>query len=212
MDPMIINDNNEDLISDDDIPLEQLKATGKPPFWQMEILEQAVNDNADLNIPKLNESDSSNQPCRNSIQVSFSLEQLQVPLFPWFWWLSYDTYLPSQGKALIVDERGIVCSRHDVLPNGCCRIEQRQTSKNEKTPSMAVRERYSCKTCNPQGCCTIYEYCVSCCLHPGKVDTYMCIILFSLAMYSKYIIHEVYKCTIAKPKYFTKKVTILFSL
>lgn len=184
MDPMIINDNNEDLISDDDIPLEQLKATGKPPFWQMEILEQAVNDNADLNIPKLNESDSSNQPCRNSIQ----------------------------GKALIVDERGIVCSRHDVLPNGCCRIEQRQTSKNEKTPSMAVRERYSCKTCNPQGCCTIYEYCVSCCLHPGKVDTYMCIILFSLAMYSKYIIHEVYKCTIAKPKYFTKKVTILFSL
>lgn len=36
---------------------------------------------------------------------------------------------------------------------------------------MARRERYSCKTCNPQGCCTIYEYCVSCCLHPGKVDS-----------------------------------------
>lgn len=66
-----------------------------------------------------------------------------------------------------MDERGIVCLRHEVLPSGCCTMEQ---SKNEETLSIAKRERYSCETCNSQGCCTIYEYCISCCLHPDKVD------------------------------------------
>ncbi|XP_011137982.1 UPF0454 protein C12orf49 homolog [Harpegnathos saltator] len=141
MDPMMINDNNEDLMSDDDVLSEQSKTSGKAPLWQMELLERAFSENAaSVDTANLNESDASTQPCRNSIQ----------------------------GKALIVDERGIVCARHEVLPNGCCRIEQKQSPKNEETPIMARRERYSCKTCNPQGCCTIYEYCVSCCLHPGK--------------------------------------------
>jgi len=72
---------------------------------------------------------------------------------------------------LIVDDRGVVCSRHEVLSNGCCATEQRQTPKNEAL-SMARKEKYCCKTCNPQGCCTIYEYCVSCCLHPDKVSFY----------------------------------------
>ncbi|XP_014477464.1 PREDICTED: LOW QUALITY PROTEIN: UPF0454 protein C12orf49 homolog [Dinoponera quadriceps] len=139
MDPMMINDNNEDLMPDDDTLPEQSRTSGKPPLWQMELLERAVNT-ANVDAANLNESDASTQPCRNSIQ----------------------------GKALIVDERGIVCARHEVLPNGCCRMEQKQTPKSEDTPIMARRERYSCKTCNPQGCCTIYEYCVSCCLHPGK--------------------------------------------
>jgi len=33
---------------------------------------------------------------------------------------------------LIVDDRGVVCSRHEVLSNGCCAIEQKQTPKNEE--------------------------------------------------------------------------------
>ncbi|XP_017882419.1 UPF0454 protein C12orf49 homolog [Ceratina calcarata] len=138
MDPMMINDNNDELISDDDALSEQLKASGKPPLWQMAVVDQGANQNA-LNMEaNLNDTDTVIHPCRNSVQ----------------------------GKVLIVDERGIVCSRQEILPNGCCNIEQ--NVKNEETSTIAKRERYSCKTCNAQGCCAIYEYCVSCCLHPGK--------------------------------------------
>ncbi|XP_003703979.1 SREBP regulating gene protein [Megachile rotundata] len=141
MDPMIINDNNDDLISDDDALSEQLRASGKPSSWQMAI-DQGANENA-LNIDvmsNLNDTDTVVHPCRNSVQ----------------------------GKVLIVDERGIVCSRQDILPNGCCNIDQKDPTKNEDTSTVTKSERYSCKTCNAQGCCAIYEYCVSCCLHPGK--------------------------------------------
>lgn len=68
-----------------------------------------------------------------------------------------------------MDEHGVVCARHEVLPNGCCSMEQKLAPKPEESVSVARRERYSCKTCNSQGCCAIYEYCVSCCLHPAKV-------------------------------------------
>ncbi|XP_078045164.1 SREBP regulating gene protein [Augochlora pura] len=139
MDAMMVNDNNDDLISDDEVLMDQLKASGKPPFWQA-TLDQETNDNQ-INvevISNLNDSEVVAQPCRNSVQ----------------------------GKALIVDERGIVCGRRDILPNGCCSIEEKNY-KSEEVP-VAKRERYSCKTCNVQGCCAIYEYCVSCCLHPGK--------------------------------------------
>ncbi|XP_026272458.1 SREBP regulating gene protein-like [Frankliniella occidentalis] len=61
-----------------------------------------------------------------------------------------------QGKVLIVDDRGYVCSRGNVLPSGCCNIEAENT------------KRYSCETCKESGCCSIYEYCISCCLHPDK--------------------------------------------
>nr|XP_033331234.1 UPF0454 protein C12orf49 homolog isoform X2 [Megalopta genalis] len=139
MDAMMVNDNNDDLISDDEVLMDQLKASGKPLLWQA-TLDQETNDNQ-INveaIPNLNDSEVVAQPCRNSVQ----------------------------GKALIVDERGIVCGRQDILPNGCCSIEEKNY-KNEEAP-VVKRERYSCKTCNVQGCCAIYEYCVSCCLHPGK--------------------------------------------
>ncbi|XP_076182902.1 SREBP regulating gene protein isoform X2 [Ptiloglossa arizonensis] len=141
MDTMMINDNNDDLISDDEALSEQLKASDKPPLWQA-ALEQGTNDNV-LNmevVPNINDTDTVVRPCRNSVQ----------------------------GKALIVDERGIVCARQDILPNGCCNIEQQDPTKNEESTSVNKRERYSCKTCNVQGCCAIYEYCVSCCLHPSK--------------------------------------------
>lgn len=74
MDPMMINDNNEDLMPDDDTLSEQLRTSGKPPLWQMELLERAVNDNAaSVDAANLNESDASTRPCRNSIQVKLEI-------------------------------------------------------------------------------------------------------------------------------------------
>ncbi|XP_059050663.1 SREBP regulating gene protein [Achroia grisella] len=63
-----------------------------------------------------------------------------------------------QGKQLLVDDRGNVCQRTDVLKNGCCDIDAEST------------HRYSCESCRENNCCIIYEYCVSCCLDPGKRD------------------------------------------
>ncbi|KAL2748356.1 SREBP regulating protein isoform X1 [Vespula maculifrons] len=143
MEAMIINDNNDDMISDDDVPSQQLKASGKPQSWGMDVPNEGGNENAlGIDSPSnLNDSDTSDRPCRNSVQ----------------------------GKVLIVDEHGVVCARHELLSNGCCSREQKQPSKAEETVVTAVlKERYSCKTCNAQGCCAIYEYCVSCCLHPAK--------------------------------------------
>lgn len=64
-----------------------------------------------------------------------------------------------QGINLIVDERGFVCDRADVLRSTqCCNLESYKT------------RLYYCDTCNDQDCCEIYEYCVSCCLDPEKVS------------------------------------------
>ncbi|XP_031628615.1 UPF0454 protein C12orf49 homolog [Contarinia nasturtii] len=60
-----------------------------------------------------------------------------------------------QGKTLLVDEEGYVCSRSNVLSNGCC-------DSNENV-------QYNCDTCTEsEGCCAVYEKCVSCCLSPDK--------------------------------------------
>ncbi|XP_076369026.1 SREBP regulating gene protein [Tachypleus tridentatus] len=61
-----------------------------------------------------------------------------------------------QGKVLIADDRGYVCQRHDVLPSGCCNVNAHTT------------KQYCCETCQENGCCSIYEYCISCCLQPDK--------------------------------------------
>lgn len=61
-----------------------------------------------------------------------------------------------QGKALIVDERGFVCTRSELLWTGCCNVELEHT------------KLFHCETCQNSHCCAIYEYCVSCCLHPNK--------------------------------------------
>ncbi|XP_032991834.1 UPF0454 protein C12orf49 homolog [Lacerta agilis] len=61
-----------------------------------------------------------------------------------------------QGKLLITDELGYICERKDLLMNGCCDV---------KAPSAKL---YSCESCLPNGCCSIYETCVSCCLQPNK--------------------------------------------
>ncbi|XP_050311021.1 SREBP regulating gene protein [Anthonomus grandis grandis] len=61
-----------------------------------------------------------------------------------------------QGKVLIVDDRGYVCPRSEILSNGCCNSETQHVLQ------------YPCETCNPNNCCAIFEYCISCCLHPDK--------------------------------------------
>lgn len=62
-----------------------------------------------------------------------------------------------QGKALIVDDRGYVCTRFELLWTGCCNVEVDST------------KLFHCDTCQNSDCCAIYEYCVSCCMHPDKV-------------------------------------------
>lgn len=61
-----------------------------------------------------------------------------------------------QGKDLIADDKGYVCERQNILPGGCCDIESDSSS------------RFECQTCDSNGCCAIYEHCVSCCLQPEK--------------------------------------------
>lgn len=63
-----------------------------------------------------------------------------------------------QGKMLIADDKGYVCPRTDLLTNGCCVEGSLSTTQ------------YSCETCNNNNCCAVYEYCISCCLHPDKRD------------------------------------------
>ncbi|XP_013845795.1 UPF0454 protein C12orf49 homolog isoform X3 [Sus scrofa] len=61
-----------------------------------------------------------------------------------------------QGKHLITDELGYVCERKDLLVNGCCNVNVPGT------------KQYCCDGCLSNGCCSAYEYCVSCCLQPSK--------------------------------------------
>ena len=63
-----------------------------------------------------------------------------------------------QGRELIVDEEGYICSRIDLTETGCCRIES------------GKHRQYDCKKCDESHCCSVYEHCVSCCLHPDKVS------------------------------------------
>lgn len=65
-----------------------------------------------------------------------------------------------QGRTHIVDDEGYVCSRSDLLATGCCKLT-------------ALSEQYDCDTCIDDGCCAVYEYCVSCCLNPNKVSCWI---------------------------------------
>lgn len=65
--------------------------------------------------------------------------------------------LSKRTVASPISHSGYVCERKDLLVNGCCNVN-------------APRSRqYTCKSCLPNGCCSVYEYCVSCCLQPDKV-------------------------------------------
>jgi hypothetical protein len=59
-----------------------------------------------------------------------------------------------QGRSLVTDDSGALCSRQSLLPNGCCRSDKMQGGK-----------RGNCGLCRVDvQCCRSYEYCVSCCL------------------------------------------------
>ncbi|KAG2561726.1 hypothetical protein PVAP13_8KG156000 [Panicum virgatum] len=60
-----------------------------------------------------------------------------------------------QGRHLISDDNGYVCSALSINPwSHCC-------------PTTA--DRFSCQGCKHDlQCCNSYEYCVSCCLNPSK--------------------------------------------
>ncbi|XP_071791111.1 SREBP regulating gene protein-like [Asterias amurensis] len=63
----------------------------------------------------------------------------------------------KQGHTLVVDNRGFVCPRKAVLVNNCC------------DPESESSVLYSCSSCRDDtNCCSIYEDCVSCCMHPEK--------------------------------------------
>lgn len=63
----------------------------------------------------------------------------------------------EQGKYLLTDDRGFVCNAEHLLANGCCNTE------------METTKYYTCESCNKAThCCGVYEYCISCCLHPDK--------------------------------------------
>ncbi|XP_074116147.1 SREBP regulating gene protein isoform X1 [Cotesia typhae] len=135
------NDNmiidNEDLPLDDDLDDD---TSGKNIPWPIIVgSDDGIVDSNNQQLANTNETENVTKNCRNSVQ----------------------------GKSLIVDERGFVCKRQELLSTGCCKNEQEKISDNGDN-SLVKRERYSCETCNPQGCCAIYEYCVSCCLHPAK--------------------------------------------
>uniref|UniRef100_A0A182N127 SREBP regulating gene protein n=1 Tax=Anopheles dirus TaxID=7168 RepID=A0A182N127_9DIPT len=65
-----------------------------------------------------------------------------------------------QGKSLIVDDRGYVCARAELLKSGCCRGHEDEEADAGK--------QFPCRSCLPNRCCAVYEYCVSCCLNPDK--------------------------------------------
>lgn len=43
------------------------------------------------------------------------------------------------------------------MSDGCCNVNAEES------------KRYACDSCKDNGCCNIYEYCISCCLNPQKV-------------------------------------------
>jgi len=63
------------------------------------------------------------------------------------------------GRLFLADSSGYVCPRGSFLSHtGCC------------DASDAASEKFSCDTCETEldGCCSSYEHCVTCCMHPDN--------------------------------------------
>ena len=79
----------------------------------------------------------------------------------------------KQGPTFITDSNGVLCYRTEVLrQSSCCRHDNIEIVI--KTPPLFERNnpifpaRYSCDFCHEKSsCCSNYEGCVSCCLHPS---------------------------------------------
>jgi hypothetical protein len=60
------------------------------------------------------------------------------------------------GNDFITDSRGYTCNIEDLdHVTQCCSTQPKKSIS-----------RYSCKSCEKHGCCSVYEHCVSCCLAP----------------------------------------------
>uniref|UniRef100_A0A6M2DKU6 SREBP regulating gene protein n=1 Tax=Xenopsylla cheopis TaxID=163159 RepID=A0A6M2DKU6_XENCH len=102
----------------------------------------------------------------NLIQDSRTTNNVDIEIkrqYPFVWRIDEDITTNSsdlsficrnsvQGRYLIVDDRGVVCQRSELLANNCC----------------GSGHQYNCESCNKNHCCAIYEFCVSCCLDPEK--------------------------------------------
>lgn len=87
-----------------------------------------------------------------------------------------------QGRLLLADDQGYVCHRQFLTKGGCCNSSSLSSSVNSLSPQthsspshatpMSANQitRYSCNTCNSDGCCAIYEYCISCCMNPETIN------------------------------------------
>ena len=76
------------------------------------------------------------------------------------------------GTHLISDDKGYVCSRHNLDPiSSCCLPLQ---TVDEGYLDVLLSEQFECSSCIvTDGCCHIYEYCISCCLKPENLQKHL---------------------------------------
>ncbi|XP_011495085.1 PREDICTED: uncharacterized protein LOC105360012, partial [Ceratosolen solmsi marchali] len=140
IDNINLGDNSNEILNSEEEDGELIKSSDKSLLWHMEVLNDGGNTKS---VELVN--------VEKYVNNETSLRQCRNSI---------------QDKFLIVDEKGYVCSRYE-LSNGCCNAQILENTSSYSVP--LIRNRYTCKTCNPQGCCTIFEYCVSCCLDPKKI-------------------------------------------
>ncbi|CDS42765.1 hypothetical protein EmuJ_001048200 [Echinococcus multilocularis] len=97
-------------------------------------------------------------------KIPYSSPPFPKPIYNFSWITSMNSslvLLPKehchhtvQGVSRVTDEFGYVCIRSNLLRTGCCDRTKRTSS------------RFICSTCSSLRCCSVYEYCVSCCLNP----------------------------------------------
>lgn len=111
------------LLSGEEDPVLHLRKLNQPFNWNSRE-EEGDEPTGDQAEGGRNSSDYTSNTCRNSLQ----------------------------GKTLVVDDKGYICGRYDLLSSGCCSVNE----------SLG---RHDCSGCEPRiSCCQQYEYCVSCCL------------------------------------------------
>ena len=65
-----------------------------------------------------------------------------------------------QGRQLICDDKGVVCKRENVNYDGCC-----------LQPALQFHCSAQPECDQSASCCSLFEYCVACCLQPANKDT-----------------------------------------
>ena len=112
------------------------------------------------NSDQVTRNDSvSNSSCRNSVQGKYLIadDRGNFSFFQNQSHVKLSTLRRNTSQYILLQFSGYLCKRTDVMTNGCCNLTSSFTT------------RYSCDTCNSDGCCSVYENCISCCLNPNKV-------------------------------------------